>query len=81
MQKVRVLVNTKNFPYKGKRYNPGDQFVIETYDSGEPTDTFIKRRLKDAEIDNCISIVKKTPASTADVTEDEDNTNKNRRRR
>ncbi len=51
-----------NKPMKG--YEAGRELSIQTDVAGVPLEKFWRRRLRDAKIDNCVEVVKATPAKS-----------------
>lgn len=51
-----------NQPMQG--YEAGRVVPIQTDSAGVPLEKFWRRRLKDAKIDNCVEVVKATPAKS-----------------
>lgn len=51
-----------NQPMRG--YGAGRIVTIQTDVNGLPLEKFWRRRLKDAEIDNCVAVVEPTPAKS-----------------
>lgn len=61
-----------NCAFRG--HKAGSIINIEVSDDGTPKDSFWRRRLKDAKIDNCVEFVdeKKETASESDADESEE---------
>lgn len=56
MKTIKLKIN---IPMQG--YAAGREISIEADRSGVPLDKFWRRRLKDAEIDDCVCVVKNRP--------------------
>jgi len=58
-KKIKIQINSKNFR-KGKDLIPvGSKIIIEIDKKGLPVDTFWRKRLEEAKIDNSLSVIKK----------------------
>ena len=53
MKTIKIKINT---PIRD--YPVGFEVTVETDSNGTPLDKYWRRRLKDAEIDNCVEVVK-----------------------
>jgi len=57
--KIRIQINSKNFRKGKDLISVGSKITVEVDKQGLPIDTFWKKRLEEAKIDNSLSIVKK----------------------
>lgn len=65
MKKIRLLIN-----FDFAEYKKGTEFEVKTKD-GIILDPFWRARLKDSEIDNCVSIVKPKPKSKVKIEQEQ----------
>lgn len=59
MKYIKLRINKDGFVgEKGEKLSSGKEIKLEAFDDLTPRSSFYQRRIKDATIDNCVSIIK-----------------------